>query len=674
MTTNQTEHNPNFTYRPDIDGLRAVAILLVIIFHAFPKFLRGGFIGVDIFFVISGYLITSIILKNQSQNNFSLLDFYSRRIKRIFPALIVVLTFCLVTGWFVLLSNEYELLAKHIAAGSIYISNFVLQSESGYFDIDSELKPLLHLWSLAIEEQFYLVFPLLLIVGKRFHVNSLIIISTCLTISFLANVIQIDDKPTEVFFFPTSRAWELLIGSLIAYLSIHSIAKNQTEKFANPLAWLGVIFILSAWILLNSKKILFPSWWALIPTLGAACLIFAGEKAWFNRKILASKIAVFIGLISYPLYLWHWVLLSFIQITEINKPKPLLKISLLLLSLFLAWLTYLFVEKKLRFQKSKFFSLGLLTSLLLIGSTGYFIELQKGYPNRYTFETNWTEGEIGNDAFRKKELNFRQDCIDKFENGINEKSYCLIENVEIEPTALLVGDSHANHIYSGLIQNKTLTGGNLLNRGAGACFPFFDNPSTANTMCPSLINKLLEMAQTTASIKTIILAGRAVTELNEEHFLPKINTLSDLSSTLTSENDPYLIFKNGMQKTLHRLTAANKKIVFVLDIPDLEFDPIACLNRPWRFDESALKTICAITRSQVDSRRQKYLEIVLPILNEFPNVNVLDPLPAFCDENYCWAVKDKKLLYRDHDHLNETGAIYLGEYFERQLKTHDSSN
>ena len=199
------EHNPNFSYRPDIDGLRAVAILLVIIFHAFPKFLRGGFIGVDIFFVISGYLITSIILKNQSQNNFSLLDFYSRRIKRIFPALIVVLTFCLVTGWTVLLSNEYELLGKHIAAGSIYISNFVLQSESGYFDIDSELKPLLHLWSLAIEEQFYLVFPLLLIAGKRFRVNPLFIILVSLIASFLANVIQISDNPTEVFFFPYSR-------------------------------------------------------------------------------------------------------------------------------------------------------------------------------------------------------------------------------------------------------------------------------------------------------------------------------------------------------------------------------------------------------------------------------------------------------------------------------------
>jgi peptidoglycan/LPS O-acetylase OafA/YrhL len=658
VQTNPIQHNPNFSYRPDIDGLRAVAILLVIIFHAFPKLLRGGFIGVDIFFVISGYLITSIILKNQSQNNFSLLDFYSRRIKRIFPSLIVVLTFCLVTGWFVLLSNEYELLGKHVAAGSIYISNFVLQSESGYFDIDSELKPLLHLWSLAIEEQFYLVFPLLLIVGKRFQISPLLIIAASLIFSFLANVIQIQDKPTEVFFFPTSRAWELLIGSLIACLSIHGIAKNQAAKFANPLSWLGVILILSAWILLDSTKILFPAWWALLPTVGAACLILAGEKAWFNRKILASKIAVFIGLISYPLYLWHWVLLSFLRITEIEKLSGLLRTSILIISVIFAWLTYYFVEKNLRFQKSKFVSLGLLLSLLFIGSVGYVVNMKSGYAERFKFEENWIEGDIGDDIFSKKGLRFQQDCIKKYTSTAYQKfskeEFCLIENANEPPTALLVGDSHANHLYSGLIQNKALTGGNLLNRGSGSCFPFFDNPAKPNEMCQILMPEILEMAISTQSIKTIILSGKAVTKLNETRFI-------------STENDesPYLIFQNGMKKTLQSLTTTNKDIIFILDTPDLEFKPSECVNhRPWRLKEMSGKSPCAVTRSQVNLRRQKYLEIVLPILNEFPNVKVLDPLPALCDENYCWAIKDKKMLYRDEHHLNKTGAIYLGEYFK----------
>ena len=295
--TNTEYHNPHIKYRPDIDGLRAIAILLVIIFHAFPKFLRGGFIGVDIFFVISGYLITGIILKGLSRDNFSLLEFYSRRIKRIFPALIVVLSFCLIAGWYVLLADEYEVLGKHIAAGSIYISNFVLQSESGYFDTDAELKPLLHLWSLAVEEQFYLFFPLLLILSHRLRINVLGVIIIGFAISFALNVSQITDKPSEVFFYPQSRIWELLIGSAVAYISLQThLLKARTQNIANFLSLFGLALIFFAWVYLDSKKIFFPYYWALLPTLGAAFLILAGDRAWFNRTILASKVAVFIGL------------------------------------------------------------------------------------------------------------------------------------------------------------------------------------------------------------------------------------------------------------------------------------------------------------------------------------------------------------------------------------------
>ena len=662
------EHNPNFSYRPDIDGLRAVAILLVIIFHAFPKFLRGGFIGVDIFFVISGYLITSIILKNQSQNNFSLLDFYSRRIKRIFPALIVVLTFCLVAGWYVLLGNEYELLGKHIAAGSIYISNFVLQSEAGYFDTDSELKPLLHLWSLAIEEQFYLAFPLLLIVGKRFQISPLLIISTCLGVSFLTNVIQIHDKPTEVFFFPTSRAWELLIGSLIAYLSIYSIGKNQAEKFANPLSWLGVILIFSAWILLDSKKILFPSWWALLPTLGAACLIFAGETAWFNRKILASKIAIFIGLISYPLYLWHWVLLSFLKTTEVEKLSSMLKISVLIISVILAWLTYFFVEKNIRFQKSRFVSLGLLLCLLLIGSAGYVVKLNEGYPNHHKLAVNWIEGELGSDPFVKKGLRSQEACVNKYKNILGrdisggklaDYGFCLLQNNEKAPTALLLGDSHANHLYSGLVTNTELTKGNLLNLGRGACHPFVDL-SFQEDKCKQLVKAALDMAISTPSIENVILTSHVFKQKD----LPALKKL--FGSQAVTENDFYDGIQNGMRKTFQQLLSANKKVIYVLDTPALQFSPGLCIARPWRLSGESFKSPCAISRNLVDDTRKKYLDVVTQVLKEFPSIEVLDPMPALCDNEYCWAIKDKKLLYRDGGHLSEVGAIHVGEYFKNE--------
>jgi peptidoglycan/LPS O-acetylase OafA/YrhL len=582
-----------------------------------------------------------------------------------------------VAGWIVLLGDEYERLGKHIAAGSIYISNFVLQSESGYFDTEADLKPLLHLWSLAIEEQFYLVFPLLLIAGKRFQISPLFIISTSLVISFLANVIQIQDKPTEVFFFPYSRAWELLVGSLVAYLSIHSIAKNQAEKFANPLSWLGVVLILSAWILLNSKKILFPSWWALMPTLGAAFLIFSGQNAWFNRKILASRIAIFIGLISYPLYLWHWVFLSFIHITEIEKPKPFLKIALLLLSLFLAWLTYLFVEKKLRFQKSKFISLGLLTSLLLIGSVGYFIEFKKGFPLHHSIEVNWTEGELGNDVLMKQNLFTQTSCVDKYQNFFKKRNeskelleykFCLLENSEKPPTALLFGDSHANHLYAGLANNSALTGGNLLNLGLGGCYPFV-NLFFQEKNCQHLIREGLNMAIAEPSIKTVILTSRTFSQKG----IIEIKKSFGSDEGMPRE-DFYNLLKDSMKKSLEMLLLANKKIIFILDTPTLDFSPEACIARPWRLTGQSFKTPCAVTRLNVDSARQKYLESIMSVLKSFPIVKVLDPLPAFCDKDYCWAIKDKKMLYRDTGHLSKVGAVYLGEYFERQINGNDKTH
>lgn len=293
--------------------MRALAIIAVVIFHAFPRWLPGGFVGVDVFFVISGYLITSIILKAQSGSGFNLLEFYGCRIKRIFPALIVVLGFCLIAGWYVLLSHEYRMLGKHLAAGAGYVSNIVLMGESGYFDTAAELKPLLHLWSLGIEEQFYLVWPLLLILALRANLNPLAAIVLLLLISFLLNVANIEQRPIKVFYLPVSRSWELLIGAVLAYINLYTrhgferVAKrillrnphDTGNSLANILAWFGFTLILLAMLVLNKGKP-FPGWWALFPTIGAVCLIAAGEQSWLNRHILASKFAVYIGLIIDP--------------------------------------------------------------------------------------------------------------------------------------------------------------------------------------------------------------------------------------------------------------------------------------------------------------------------------------------------------------------------------------
>ena len=656
-------HHSHLNYRPDIDGLRAFAILLVIIFHAYPRLLRGGFIGVDIFFVISGYLITSIILKGVNQGQFSLLDFYARRIKRIFPALLVVLLFCLCSGWFILLADEYRLLGKHIAAGSVYISNFILANETGYFDTASDLKPLLHLWSLSIEEQFYMVFPFLILLGAKSRTPAILTILTCLLLSFLLNLSLIKQDQNSVFFYPQTRAWELLIGSTVAYINLYARPRfdklvhiffrkttpNKDKNLANILSWFGFTLIITAWIFFNTKKILFPGAWALVPSIGAACLILAGNKAWFNQQILSSNTAVFIGLISYPLYLWHWPLLSYLQIIGMEKPSSGLRFITLLISGLLAWLTYYFVEKKFRYRDHWGIPVSLLISLFIVGAIGLQIYNQQGYPSRLPHYSNWKAGDIGITAWQKNNLIAQQPCLDQYGNYV----FCLQQNNQKSPTTLLVGDSHANHLYPGLLNKPQTTGGNLLNLGVSSCLPFFNS---LDKKCTVTTNKALNLAITNASIKTVILSAYMDSYTDKYTHTPTDNTQKESFSTL----------QTIMRETFQRLLEANKQVIFVLDIPKLDFRPIACAQRPWRISGQTSKSPCATQRAKIDNDQKQYRDVIVKVLAEFPKVQLWDVTSAFCDDDYCWAIKDHKMLYRDNNHLNKTGSLYLSDYFNLQ--------
>jgi peptidoglycan/LPS O-acetylase OafA/YrhL len=335
-------------YRPDIDGLRAVAVLSVVGFHAFPTFVKSGFIGVDIFFVISGFLISTIIFSSLDKDRFSFLDFYSRRVRRIFPALIAVLVACLGIGWFFLLADEYAQLGKHIAGGSAFVSNFILWGESGYFDTAAETKPLLHLWSLGIEEQFYLLYPLILWVAWRFKVKRLAVISSIAALSFAINIVQQQSDPVATFYSPQTRFWELMLGSLLAYAKLYSQLRLTplSVRFANLSSFAGLALMASGFLYLSVESA-FPGWWALLPSLGATLLIVAGGDAWFNRAVLSNRLLVWVGLISYPLYLWHWAYLSFARVFLNNAPSLVVTCILVALSILSAWLTHLIVEKPL---------------------------------------------------------------------------------------------------------------------------------------------------------------------------------------------------------------------------------------------------------------------------------------------------------------------------------------
>ena len=367
-------------YRPDIDGLRAVAVISVLIFHAFPSVLPGGFSGVDIFFVISGYLISSIVFSQLEGGSFSIFGFYVRRIRRIFPALIAVLSVCILVGWFFLFSDEFKQLGLHTAGGVAFIANFLLWHESGaYFSAAVDTKPLLHLWSLAIEEQFYLFWPLLLAFVWKRKWGFLRIIAVIALASFAVNLYLIGHDQTGAFYSPFARFWELMVGGVLGYINLHRADLNARHKDVQ--SWLGVMLLAAGLVLLNGSRS-FPGWWALLPCIGAFLLLSAGPDAWFNRKILASKPMVWVGLISYPLYLWHWPLLAFgrlIYPSEVGLVPVGVRVILVVVSIALAFLTYRVIELPVRVAKSGMRIIyGLCAAMGVLAIAGILIYGSKG--------------------------------------------------------------------------------------------------------------------------------------------------------------------------------------------------------------------------------------------------------------------------------------------------------
>jgi peptidoglycan/LPS O-acetylase OafA/YrhL len=460
-------------YRPDIDGLRAIAVLLVVIHHAFPQSLKGGFIGVDLFFVISGFLISTIIFQNLQQSTFSFLDFYKRRVKRIFPALSLVLLASFVVGWFVLLPTDYKQLGKHIAAGAAFVSNFAFWSESGYFDSGSKLKPLLHLWSLGIEEQYYIFWPLIVLFAWKRKLNLLKVCLILFAISFAINVFTAKGNAVAAFYSPLSRFWELLIGSVLAYTSLQASKAPESTNSANSnnlTAWIGVA-LLSIGVYFISPERRFPGFWALFPTVAAYLIIKAGPKAWFNQCVLSNKLLVWIGLISFPLYLWHWPLLVFAEIRT-GELGIALKLCLIALSILLAWLTYRFVERPIRFGKlvveTKKIPLTLCALLLATAILGGYTYQRDGFSNRFPkfiqallknqpkLDEGWRSGtcilEQGHPSSE-----FSPSCVDK----------------DKRPMLFLWGDSHAAALYPGLkhLQDTGAYSFGVAQRNGAVCPP-----------------------------------------------------------------------------------------------------------------------------------------------------------------------------------------------------------
>lgn len=506
-------------YRADIDGLRAVAVLSVVGYHAAPTWAISGFIGVDIFFVISGFLISTIIFENLQRGSFSFIEFYSRRIRRIFPALLVVLAACFAFGWFTLFDDEYKQLGKHIAGGAGFISNFILWNESGYFDNAANTKPLLHLWSLGIEEQFYIIWPLLLWAALKETINWLAIIAVIVAVSFAFNLYSAHSDAIADFYSPQTRFWELLVGSTLAYAglfkqtaltifeqktagSLGRIVPAQAQisnaiLLRNLVSVFGVLSIATGVVLITNDKH-YPGAWALLPTLGTAMLIAAGTQAWINRKVLASRILVWFGLISYPLYLWHWPLLTFTRIFENETPKGVIRLEVVIISIVLSWLTYRLVERPLRFGKSnKIKTFILLILMIVIGSVGYATYQLNGIrtraiaqKGRALFEYRYFyDFDVADKKFWGK-----TDCFNlKDSYQFYEKNGCEKVAFPNHEKVFLLGDSQSAFLSIGLRSYLDRKEINLFQYSTGFCIPLYEGDE--NERCSQISEHVRQMIE-----------------------------------------------------------------------------------------------------------------------------------------------------------------------------------
>ena len=646
------------SYRADIDGLRAIAVVAVVAYHAFPHWLPGGFVGVDVFFVISGFLISGQLMAAASSGTFSFSNFYARRIRRIFPALIVVLIAAGITGWFVLLPREWMELRTHIGASAIFANNIVLWTESGYFDQPSELKPLLHLWSLGVEEQFYLLWPLLIWwSSKRVRWTTAIAIVT--GVSFVINVLIAErGDASAAFFLPHTRLWQLAAGAYLAALAREGrglVGQFSTWRAAHVMSAGGLLLIVLSFIAV-SRAIVYPGWAALMPTFGAWLVIAAGSGALINRVVLSNRAMVFVGLISYPLYLWHWPILSFLQITEQGDVPRAMQLMAIALSVILAAITYLMIELPVRrrFTPATLRRVEpLLASMAAVGIVMYV-----------AITTDWltppARTALQIDAPVRNDLNSSV-CRKRFPN-VGE--YCQVFDPDLPITTALIGDSHAAHYMPGfatmLRRTKFET---VVHLGHTGCPPLLGIErlnQTGDNSCTRVNKAVIDAVLAGQSIGTVWLSFRgaaAVTGIvREGGGIDDRFRLSDGSGTNESA------VRDGLRTTIRVLQTGGKRVGVLLQVPELPFRVDECTGRPLSFAHGPARVPCSVPRDTVMARQASYRNIIADMQREF-GIEVYDPLPALCDGRDCHAVANGHLLYFDDNHLGIVGSSWALRLF-----------
>ena len=603
---------PEPSYRPEVDGLRAVAVISVILFHAKVSLFSGGFVGVDVFFVISGFLITGLLMNDANNGGVSISRFYERRIRRILPALTVVAFCTLVAGCVLFLPAQLIALGKSILATSVFSSNIWFWNQTDYFDPSSEMMPLLHTWSLAVEEHFYIVFPLLIALLCRRPRLLVLVIVALATASLVLCAMQTSRSPAAAFYLLPTRAWELLVGALVALLPL-----KTPPTLGEASSAIGLVLIVGSIFLMN-EAMSFPGVYAVAPVAGAALVIVGGKDTRVGR-LLASRPTVWVGLLSYSLYLWHWPILVFAkQLAVTTELSAIWVVGALCLTLGLSWSSWKYVEqpvRRVRLRRRPVFALGsaALTAGVFLGFVPIFAA---GFPGRFTAQAL---------AFANSKMSASgRSCLD---NSKSTMTACRIGDGL--PSFLLWGDSHAGALMSGMEYV-----GQLEHR-SGIVSVLYG--------CPPLINPPAERSRT----------HRQNCIARNLDTIRKVNETPFLSTVILSAYWASYSFKRSDLEALVKLLP-NKTIVLLEDVPIPGFDV------PW---SAALrgKDIPEISPAQP-----------LPALDlggAYPNVHTIQLEDAFCSGKTCPIEVGGHLLYSDSNHLSDYAARELiGPYLKNALR------
>ena len=653
--TLRTDHG----YRPDIDGLRAIAVGLVIVFHGRFGLVPGGFIGVDVFFVISGYLISSIIWRELAGGGFSFAHFYERRIRRIFPALIVVLAATLLMGALLFAPQDYVVLGRSAKATAAFYSNFFFYDQAGYFMPGAETQPLLHTWSLAVEEQFYLVAPFFLIGLAKIppHYRTPAFALVFLT-SLVISATGANSEDTGAFYLPHSQAFELMIGMALALGMVPVLSKQSYREVAGLS---GMAMILAA-ALLFTDRTPFPGFAALLPCVGTALLIASANQGTnLVARALSLRPVVFLGKISYSLYLWHWPIFVFADYEFGTQLSPLQRVGLVGLAIALSCLTYWFVEQPARqktplLTRKRAITYGL-SAMVLVVVAAQVIILTRGLPERLP----------------PKIAQFAQDVAESVEKApcLESEVYdgseyrCAIGAKQDQPTSFLLwGDSHAIAISSRLSDAASSRGIKGYVALRGGCPPFFTSPTlnsrfyrdTCAAVSARVRSLLLER-----KITHVILSARWAFYAEGGGFQNGAYIANRFDSGDLPQN--HEAFRQALRGTVEILVGSGLKVTILGPVPELTFNVSNAIVRA----KMRREQIAFILKRDAFLKRES---VVLPLLAELEtksSVTVLYPHTLLCGAHNCDTIRDEMPLYSDDDHLGKYGTKVIFPLLEQAL-------